>query len=192
MELRSVLTASPTLLELPDHMLVSWFASKLRSLPLCARCTLAGPDLFRLFIDILAQIPPPPLVDAICLAMDVTLRHSEKIYTDRGLIVAENVNSEHLKQVCTKELGIVVCNLLRLGIDYASPDLFKILRYFVETPEFDAVCTPDVTNVIHLCDADPAGVVRFAAQKLHAARLMNDYAALSFPKPPFPLAEECL
>jgi hypothetical protein len=191
-ELRSVITTAATPRDLPDDVLLAWFSSKLSSIRLELRSAVAPPALFRLFTEILATIPPPVLVDAICLAMESTLYQQPYQVSGPSAGVPGEMLASYVKEVCTPALGKALCDLTALGAEYASPDLLRMLRYFVDSDEFKTLSSRDSSKLVRLCHADEAGDVRRAAQELHAQHLLDDYSALPFPKPAFPLGEECL
>jgi hypothetical protein len=108
------------------------------------------------------------------------------------VIVPEQINTAYVAEVCTPSLANALCDLVALGPDYAGSAVFKALRFFDETVEYQALVKRDPSKLIHLCEADEAGVVRSAAQSIHAQQLLVAYSALPFPKPEFPLDENCV
>jgi hypothetical protein len=148
--------------------------------------------VFHHFTSILALIPPPSLVDAICTTIDTVLRQSAETNWRGTVVVPEQINTEYAEQVCTRALAKALCDLVMLGADYASPAVFGALRYFVGSPEFAAVSALDSSRLVRLSEADDTGVVRRAAQDMHAQQLLAAYTMLPFPKPDFPLVKECL
>jgi hypothetical protein len=72
--LRRMISRRSTPADLPDDINIYCFVSRLHSLYLTARPATAPPDVFRLFTSIHSLIPPPPLIDAICTAIDTVLR----------------------------------------------------------------------------------------------------------------------
>jgi hypothetical protein len=90
--LRLLISRSSTPQDIPDELRLSCFASRLLSLPLDERPTIATTALFTLFGDILALIPPPSLVDAICTTIDAAFRQPEQksLFT---VVVSERINS---------------------------------------------------------------------------------------------------
>jgi hypothetical protein len=180
-DLRPLITRPSTPPDLPTDMRLSCFASRLHSLPPADRPSLAPPDVFRLFTNILSLVPPPPLVDAICSTMDAVLRQPPETNKYGGVIVAEQVNTDYAGRVCTQALAKALCDLVALGPEYASSALFGALRYFVDTAEFKTLAGTDYAKLIDLSDSDDTGLIRTAA-----------YAALPFPKPDFPLGQECV
>jgi hypothetical protein len=81
------------------------FASLLRSVPLADRPSLAPSDAFRLFTDILSLVPPPPLVDAVCLTIDAALRQPPETDEYWGVIIRERINTWYAGRVCTPALA---------------------------------------------------------------------------------------
>jgi hypothetical protein len=147
--------------------------------------------MIRLFSDILGVIPPPPLVDAICRTLDTAVRRPGESDVRERIVVAEEINTAYVTAICTPALAKALCDLLALGGDYASPALFHVLRYVVDSEHFKALSSRNALELVHLCQADEDGRVRRAAQELRAQSLLSAYTALSFPKPDFPLDEEC-
>jgi hypothetical protein len=192
-DLRALITRSSAPSALPDEILLACFSSRLLSLPLEARPTVATPDVFRLFTDILTLIPPPPLVDAICLAIDATLRRPPQTDRwDREVIAPEEINAAYAKRVCTRSLAKALCGIVALGPDYASSAVFAALRYFIESTEFNALCVLNSQMLVRLSETDHTGVVHRAAQDQLIKLLLSTYSALSFPKPEFSLSAECM
>jgi hypothetical protein len=148
--------------------------------------------MIRLFLDMLTLIPPAALVDAICTTLDAALRRPAETDQLGIVLAAEEINTSYLRRVMTPALRKALCALLTLGPDYASPALFSVLRYVVDSAEFEAVSTLDSKGLVRLCDSDEFGLVRRAALMLHAQQLLAAYSAVPFPKPNFPLDEECL
>jgi hypothetical protein len=142
--------------------------------------------LFARFTDILTLIPPPPLADAICLAIDTTLRQPA------ALLRPEQINWAYVQQVCTPHLAKALCALVRMGGDFASSSVFAALRYCVDSAEFRALTAQDVAGLAELCAVDDVGVVRRAVQELHVLPRLIEYHQHTFPKTDFPLSEECL
>jgi hypothetical protein len=172
---------------LPDTILLAWFTSRLVSLSLEERAKAAPPELFRLITDILTLIPPPPLVDAICLAIDTTLRQpAERYYSP------EQINSAYAQQVCTPQLAKALCTLVGMGSDFASSSVLAALRYCMESAEFKALSAQDPAGLVELCAVEEVGVARQAAQELHVLPRLIEYHEHPFTKPDFPLSEECL
>jgi hypothetical protein len=177
---------------LRDEALLAWFASKLRALPLKLRCTVATPTMFRLLSSILAMTPPPQLVDAICTAMDAALRQPALFDKRYGVLVRKEAVSAYAKEVCTAALRQTLCDLVALGPLYASSALLRMVWYVADSAEFKSLSERDSAMLVRLCAADTQCAVVLKAQTLHAQRLLADYAKLPFPKPDFPLGEECV
>jgi hypothetical protein len=177
---------------LPDDIRIYCFVSRLHSLPLSARPASARPALFRLFTDILSLIPPPPLVDAICTAIDAAL-HQDTQFDKKGHPVRlRQTNAKYATEVGTSALTKALCDLVALGAEYASAAVFGALRYCVSSAEFNTLYELDSTKLLRLCDADESGVVRRAAHELHVRHNLPQPGHLPFPKPNLPLDEECL
>jgi hypothetical protein len=179
-DLRTVITRPSTPADLTDEVCVYCFASRLRGLGLVDRPTLATPEVFRLFSEILAVTPPAPLVDAICLAIDSALR------------IADEINRAYAAAVCTTGLAKALCDLMVLGPEYASSALFAAMRYVVDSEEFRALSAHDSLRVVRLCHNDNTGILRRTAQTLLEPRVPDDYSTHPFPKPDFPLRETSL
>jgi hypothetical protein len=171
---------------------LSCLASHLLSLPLEDRPSSAPPTLFRLFTDLFSHTPPPPLVDAICLTIDASLRQPAETDESGMVVVAEQINPSYAEEVCTPALAKSLCDVVVLGPEYASRAVFAALRYFIHSAEFKDFSALDSVMLLRLCGADDCGVVRSATQDLHVKSLLSTYSTLPFPKPVFPLAEECL
>jgi hypothetical protein len=191
-ELRTLVANSTTPPDVPTEVQLYCFASQLRSLQLETRPTLATPDVFRLVTDILALVPAPALVDAICTTVDAALRQQERLNSTGGIIVPEQVNTAYVARVCTPALAKALCALVALGRDYASRAVFAALRYFVNSTEFKSLSTLASAMLVHLSVADESGVVRRVAQELRTQHLFADYSTLPFPKPDLPLTRDSL
>jgi hypothetical protein len=191
-QLRSLITTAATPQHLPDNVLLAWFASKLWSVPLELRPTVATPEHFRLFTEILASSPPPLLVDAICSAMECALRTTKRIYTKTQRVEADEQHRTYTKTVCTPALAKALCDLMARGAEYASVELIRMLSFVVDTEDFKALSALDSVNLLRLCWTDQKSAAFRRAQELHTGNLLVDYAAVPFPKPTFPLGEECL
>jgi hypothetical protein len=152
----------------------------------------ATPVVFRLFSDILTLIPRPPLVDAICTTIDTALRQPAETNSRDRILVPECINTAYAAQVCTPELASALCDLVVLGADYASSSLFCALRYCVDSTEFKSLTAHDSLQLMRLSEPDTTGTIRLALQRMHSQPLLAGYLALPFPKPDFPLTEECL
>jgi hypothetical protein len=176
-----LITFSSTSQDVPDDVLLFCFASHLVVLHLETRLTLATPDIFRLFAAILVLLPPPHLVDAICLTIDTALRDPPQQENWARFITPDKVNTSFDQEICSGALAKSLCDLVALGTTYASSTLFGALRYFVDTRAFKTLVATDYAKLIRLCDSDDTGLIRIAA-----------YTALPFPKPDFPLVKECL
>jgi hypothetical protein len=172
--------------DLPDLILLACFASRLLAISLEERAKAAPPETFSVFTDILTLIPPPPLVDSICLAIDTTLRQPAADSTP------EQINCAYAQRVCTRQPAKALCTLVGMGREFASSGVFAALRYYVESVEFKALSAQDPAGLVELCDADEVGVVRRAAQKLLEQQLVANYSVTPFPKPDFPLTEGSL
>jgi hypothetical protein len=172
--------------DLPSDLHLACFASRLLHLSLEERAKAAPPELFSLFTDILTLIPSPPLVDAICLAIDTTLRQPA------SWKIPEQINWAYVQQVCTPHLAKALCTLVGMGRDFASSSVFAVLRYCVDSVEFKALSALDPAGLVGLCDADEVGVMRRKAQELHILPRLIEYQKHPFPKPEFPLSEESL
>jgi hypothetical protein len=96
--------------------------------PLSSRPIYAPTDLFRTFTDILALNPSPPIIDAICLAIDAVLRQSAQTTKYDCVVLPEQINTEYAERVCTPALVKALCHFVALGPDYAPPSLFEVLR----------------------------------------------------------------
>jgi hypothetical protein len=179
-DLGPLITGPSTPPDLSDEMCVYCFASRLRGLALVDRPTLATPEVFRLFNEILSVTPPPRLVDAICLAIDSALR------------MATEINTTYAAAICTPGLAKALSDLAVLGPEYASSALFAAMRYVVDSDEFKALSAQDSLRLVRLCLADNTGIVRRTAQQLHEPRIPDAYSTLAFPKPDFPLSETSL
>jgi hypothetical protein len=191
-ELRTTIALPSIPPNLPDEIHLACFASRLFQLPVEARASFATPAAFRLFAEILALIPPPPLVDAICTAIDVALRRPAGIPPWMQGFAGDRVNTAYAAQVCTPSLAKALCDLVALGTEYTSPALFLALRYCMGSPEFKALSAHDPLRLFRLSITDEIGAVRRVAQELNLQHLLTPYSALSFPKPDFPLTEECM
>jgi hypothetical protein len=156
------------------------------------RPSIATPEVFRLFGDILTILPPPPLVDGICLAIDCALRQPEVHSKFEHPQIPELLNSEYAAVVCTSSLAKALCDLLVLGTEYASSALFAALRYVVGGEEVRALFQADSAQLLRLSYADGLGIVRYAAQAVYGQQLLAQYSTLPFPKPDFPLSEQCM
>jgi hypothetical protein len=175
-----------------DEVRIYCFASRLSSLPLGHRRSVAPPDLFRFFSEILGLIPRPPLIDAICTTIDAALREPAQPRIDPEKGVPEQLDREYAALVCGSTLARALCDIVVLGVDYASYAVFGALRYCIDSPEFQAIVAADPLRLIRLAAADEDGHVRRAAQELHGERALSRYSALPFPKPDFPLAAESM
>jgi hypothetical protein len=185
--LRPLISLPSTPPGLANDVLLSLFASRVLSLPLEERPTLATPELFSLFCAILTQIPPSLLIDAICTTIDVALRHDGICFP-----YFEQINTSYASQVCTPQLAKALCDIIVLGREYASSPVFAALRFVIDSPEFRSIAVQNLGDLIDICDADASGSVHRAARELHDQRLLIAYSALPFPKPDFPLGEKCV
>jgi hypothetical protein len=177
--------------DLPDEIRICCFASRLLSLPLTHRPSLATPEAFRLFTDILTKIPPPPLVDAICLSIDASLRQPNRYDSRANIYHHEQINADYAAQVCTPVLAKALCDLVALGPDYASPAVFSALRLCMHSTELQVLIARDSEKLLPLSMADESGQIRCVAHEFLAQRLLRSYAVLPFPKPDFPLEPNC-
>jgi hypothetical protein len=84
--------------------------------------------MVRLFTEILTSIPPPPLVDAICLVIASALHQNKQIDKIHYVVVREQINEPHAAEVCTPFLAKALCNLVALGQDYTSSAVFSSLK----------------------------------------------------------------
>jgi hypothetical protein len=185
--LRTLIARPSTPPGLPDDINLAYFTSQLIRLPLEERPKLATPNVFSAFCGILTLVPPPPIVDAVCLALDSALRDP-----GGGFVYTKSINTAYAAQVCNQALAKALCNIVSLGPTYASVAVFDALRYFKETSEFKTLVEHMRNKFIELCEPNTSGVIRHAAQCLLAARAMAAYSALRFPKPDFPLKQACV
>jgi hypothetical protein len=187
--LRPMIAQTTTPSDLSDEVCLACFGSRLLNLPLEKRETLATPEHFRLFGDILALTPPPPLVDAVCTAIDTALRQQARRNASGAIIWSERINTPYAKQVCTPALLKALCSLVAMGEEYASGDVFAVLRFFVDSEEFKRLDAATAEQLVLFGDAEESGEVRRAAQPVHVERVMEAYAAVPFPKPDVEIPE---
>jgi hypothetical protein len=148
--------------------------------------------MFRLFADILSLIPPPPLVDAICVVLDAALRQAGRFNEWGVTSVAEQVNTSYAERVCTHTLAKALCDLVALGGNYASRDVFAAMRHCLGSPEFRTLVEVDPVKLQRLCVSDSSGIVVHTVQQMQRRRLLAGYSTSPFPKPDFPLTRACL
>jgi hypothetical protein len=187
-----LITTAATPPDLPAEELLGWFASKLWSIPLHLRHTVATPEIFRLFTEIFDLTPPPLLVDAVCSAMESALRPARENSDWGAAVETDETHKGYTRRVCTPALANTLCRLIAVGSEYASRALVRLLSYFVDSEEFKELSARDSGRLVRLCEPERHSAAFTTAQNIHARRLLAENATSLFPKSPLPLGEECL
>jgi hypothetical protein len=143
-------------------------------------------ELLQLFVKFLSSRNDEYMFSFICRTMDLALRQPAT------WLDPEQIKWADVQQACTPYLAKALCTIVGMGRAFARSTVFAALRYCVDSAEFKALSAQDPAGLVELCAVDEDGIVRRAAQALHILPQLIEYRGKPFPKPDFPLSEECL